>query len=144
MDFLRSKHRYFERIFLMVLTGEGLLTQMAFVPWNFDTGTLLLRHMGWLLTQGPLTHRILTQGGFWRRSIFAWHMTHFLCMAFDADWNGCQLTQINFTWQLTQSYIHGNWCRIMSMAIDAECFFFKYFIYFSFFLATVKFWQIYI
>ena len=44
--------------------GEGLLTQMAFVPWNFDAGTLLLRHMGWLLTQGPLTHRILTQGGF--------------------------------------------------------------------------------
>ena len=44
--------------------GGGLLTQKAFVPQNFDSGTLLLRDMGWLLTQGPLTHRILTQGGF--------------------------------------------------------------------------------
>ena len=72
--------------------GGGLLTQMAFVPRNFDAGTLLLRLMEWLLTQGPLTRRNLTQGGFWRSSLFAWHLTHFLCMAFDADWNRCHLT----------------------------------------------------
>ena len=89
------------------LTGEGLLTQMAIVPQNFDAGTLLLRLMEWLLTQGPLMRRNLTQGGFWRSSLFAWHLTHFLCMAFDADWNGCHLTQINFTCQLTQTEVLG-------------------------------------
>ena len=47
-----------------IFSGEGLLTQMAIVPQNFDAGTLLLRLMEWLLTQGPLMPRNLTQGGF--------------------------------------------------------------------------------
>jgi hypothetical protein len=56
--------------------GGGLLTQKAFVPQNFDAGTLLLRHMGWLLTQGPLTRQKFNAG---------WLLTQFtFCMAFDA------------------------------------------------------------
>ena len=35
---------------LILLWGGGLLTQKAFVQKNFDSGTLLLRDMGWLLT----------------------------------------------------------------------------------------------
>ena len=63
-----TKHRFTRRPIAVTVhfqvRGEGLLTQMAFVPQNFDAGTLLLRLMGWLLTQGPLTRRNLTQGGF--------------------------------------------------------------------------------
>ena len=117
--------RPFLAIFLSYVSlGGGLLTQKAFAPRNFDAGTLLLRHMGWLLTQGPLTRRTLTQGGFWRSSLFAWHLTHLFWMAFDADWNRCHLTQIDFACQLTQiELLSGIWRRIISMAIDAEIFF---------------------
>ena len=103
--------------------------------------------MRWLLKQGPLTHRIFRQGGFWHSSLFAWHLTHFLCMAFDADWNRCHLTQINFICQLTQinlicqlmqNYVRGNWRRMSFF----KYFFYLFFISFSFFLLTVKFWCI--
>ena len=140
--------------------------QKAFVPQNFDAGTLLLRHMGWLLTQGPLTRRNLTQGGFWRSSLFAWHLTHFLCMAFDADWNRCHLTHflcMAFDADWNRCHLTHFLCMAFDadwlyMSIDADLFpwqltqnifflnffFFKFFFkflfyfFFFFFLATVK------
>ena len=90
--------------------------------------------------------------GFWRISAFAWHLTHFLCMAFDADWNRWHLTHFlcmafDADWNRRHLtlFLHGiwrrlilhvNWRRFMSMAIDAEYFFFK--IFFEFFFSKFK------
>ena len=112
----------------------------------------------------------LWRRGIWRRLNFAWQLTqglltHFsFCMAFDAlfvcgIWRtfcAWHLTQINFTCQLTQIYVHGNWRRIFFFQnffwifffykIFFQIFFwfyfsnflFKFFLNFFFFLATVK------
>ena len=39
--------------------GGGLLTQKAFVPGKFDAGTLLLRHMGYII---GLANEVLSIG----------------------------------------------------------------------------------
>ena len=69
--------------------------------------------------------------GTWR-TFCAWHLTQFtFCMAIDADCNRCHLTQINFTCQLTQNYVHGNWRRIFFFNLLFSIFF-QFFQFFSF------------
>ena len=133
---------------------QGHLTQikfcMAIDAGAFDAFQLLhgiwRTFCAWHLTQIEID-------GIWR-TFCVWHLTQ---IEIDVIWRtffAWHLTQINFTCQLTQIYVHGNWRRIFFFQNFFKFFFwrffsnffqiffsnflFKFFFNFFFFLATVK------